>query len=61
MIVHVHLVSLMRITTHLCWLQQVAASPTVTVVRESDIDPAWIEKEKLIEAQAEDLRVRAGS
>jgi len=35
---------------------QVAASPTVTAVREEDIDPAWIEKEKTIEAASEDLQ-----
>jgi len=35
---------------------QVAASPTVTAVREEDIDPAWIAKESAIEAQAEDLQ-----
>ena len=32
---------------------QVAACPTVEVVSESDIVPAFIEKEKKIEAQAE--------
>jgi len=35
---------------------QVAASPSVTCVREEDIDPAWIEKESKIEAQSEDLQ-----
>jgi len=34
---------------------QVAASPSVTAVREEDIDPAWIEKEKKIESASEDL------
>jgi len=34
---------------------QVAASPSVTCVREEDIDSAWLEKEKKIEAQSEDL------
>merc|ERR1719230_1222232 len=33
---------------------QVAASPTVTAVREADIDPAWIEKEKKIKSASED-------
>jgi len=35
---------------------QIAASPTVEVVSEADISPDFIEKEKLIEAQAEDLQ-----
>ena len=35
---------------------QVAACPTVEVVSESDIAPDFIEKEKKIEAQAEDLQ-----
>ena len=35
---------------------QVAACPTVEVVSESDIAPGFIEKEKKIEAQAEDLQ-----
>jgi len=34
---------------------QVAASPSVTCVRVEDIDAAWIEKEKKIESQSEDL------
>merc|ERR1712146_291144 len=35
---------------------QVAASPTVEVVSEADIDEAFIDKEKKIEAQSEDLQ-----
>merc|ERR1711871_1663642 len=35
---------------------QVAACPTVEVVSEADISPDFIEKEKKIEAQAEDLQ-----
>jgi elongation factor Ts len=35
---------------------QVAACPTVEVVRESEIAPDYIEKEKKIEAQKEDLK-----
>jgi len=35
---------------------QVAASPSVTCVREEDIDPAWLEKESKIEAASEDLQ-----
>mmetsp|Transcript_1219 Transcript_1219/g.3018 ORF Transcript_1219/g.3018 Transcript_1219/m.3018 type:complete len:248 (-) Transcript_1219:357-1100(-) len=35
---------------------QVAASPSVTCVREEDIDAAWLEKEKKIEAASEDLQ-----
>merc|ERR1719424_1402352 len=35
---------------------QIAASPTVEVVSEADISPDFIEKEKVIEAQAEDLQ-----
>merc|ERR1719359_137017 len=35
---------------------QVAASPTVTCVREEDIDSAWLEKEKQIESSSEDLQ-----
>jgi len=34
---------------------QIAASPTVEVVSEADISPEFIEREKKIEAQAEDL------
>lgn len=36
---------------------QVAASPTVTAVREEDLDQEWIEKEKKIESSSEDLQV----
>merc|ERR1719502_613334 len=35
---------------------QIAASPTVEVVSEADISPEFIEREKTIEAQAEDLQ-----
>merc|ERR1719171_865178 len=35
---------------------QIAASPTVEVVSEADISPDFIEKEKKIESQAEDLQ-----
>jgi elongation factor Ts len=35
---------------------QIAASPTVEVVSESDIAPDFIEKEKKIESQSEDLQ-----
>merc|ERR1719379_2868499 len=35
---------------------QIAASPTVEVVSEADIAPDFIEREKKIEAQAEDLQ-----
>jgi len=35
---------------------QIAASPTVEVVSEADISPDFIEKEKKIEAQSEDLK-----
>merc|ERR1719310_2377333 len=35
---------------------QIAASPTVEVVSEADISPDFIEKEKKIEAQSEDLQ-----
>merc|ERR1719198_1720266 len=35
---------------------QVAACPTVEVVGEDEISPEYIEKEKVIEAQAEDLK-----
>merc|ERR1711972_745203 len=35
---------------------QVAASPTVTVVREDDIPADWVEKEKKIESASEDLQ-----
>merc|ERR1719454_2486682 len=35
---------------------QIAASPTVEVVSEADIAPDFIEKEKKIESQAEDLQ-----
>merc|ERR1711871_1884085 len=35
---------------------QIAASPTVEVVSEADISPDFIEREKKIEAQAEDLQ-----
>merc|ERR1719261_1446686 len=35
---------------------QVAASPTVEAVSESDIDSEWISKEKKIEAASEDLQ-----
>merc|ERR1719454_669231 len=35
---------------------QIAACPTVEVVSEADISPEFIEKEKTIEAQAEDLQ-----
>merc|ERR1719389_303959 len=35
---------------------QIAASPTVTCVREEDIDSAWLEKEKKIESASEDLQ-----
>ena len=35
---------------------QIAASPTVEVVSEADIDDAFVEREKKIEAQAEDLQ-----
>lgn len=35
---------------------KVAASPSVTCVRESEIDPAWIEKEKKIESASDDLQ-----
>jgi len=35
---------------------QIAASPTVEVVSEADISPEFIEREKKIEAQAEDLQ-----
>ena len=35
---------------------QIAASPTVEVVSEADISPEFIEREKKIEAQSEDLK-----
>ena len=35
---------------------QIAASPTVEVVSEADISPEFIEREKKIEAQSEDLQ-----
>lgn len=35
---------------------QIAASPTVEVVSEADISPEYIEREKKIESQAEDLK-----
>lgn len=35
---------------------QLAACPTVEYVSEADVDPAWIEREKAIEAGAEDLQ-----
>merc|ERR1712147_381064 len=35
---------------------QIAASPTVEVVSESDISPDFVEREKKIEAQSEDLQ-----
>merc|ERR1711934_1128275 len=35
---------------------QIAASPTVEVVSESDISAEYIEREKKIEAQSEDLK-----
>merc|ERR1719183_2770905 len=35
---------------------QIAASPTVEYIAESDVDPEWIAKEKIIEAGSEDLK-----
>merc|ERR1719424_1458624 len=35
---------------------QIAASPTVEVVSEAEIDDAFVEREKKIEAQSEDLK-----